>query len=134
MLVGEVEGVDRIRVGGQWRHILVHEGRGIGPCPPDRGAVQEQDRDRGTVAVQGIAGDTAGGRRPREGDPCGGHAGGREAGGGGGCPGRGGGEGTKDGAHRVPIGGGGEGGGPVVGERGGRGDGGLISGTFHFVH
>src|SRR5881227_2649833 len=78
MLVGEVEGVDRIRVDGQRRHILVHEGRGIGPCPPDRGAVQEQDRDRGTVAVQGIAGDTAGGRRPREGDPGGGAGRGRK--------------------------------------------------------
>src|SRR5437763_6005421 len=129
MLVGEVEGVDRIRVDGQRRHILVHEGRGIGPCPPDRGAVQEQDRDRGTVAVQGIAGDTAGGRRPREGDPCGGHAGGREAGGGGGCPRRGGGKGTKDGAHRVPIGGGGQGGRPLLAARGARGDVLLIGGT-----
>src|SRR5438876_3034759 len=129
MLFGEVEGVDRIRVDGQRRHILVHEGRGIGPCPPDRGAVQEQDRDRGTVAVQGIAGDTAGGRRPREGDPCGGHAGGREAGGGGGCPGRGGGKGMKDGAHRVPIGGGGEGARSMLAARGARGDVLLIGGT-----
>src|SRR5947207_14696624 len=129
MLVGEVEGVDRIRVDGQRRHILVHEGRGIGPCPPDRGAVQEQDRDRGTVAVQGIAGDTAGGRRPREGDPCGGHAGGREAGGGGGWPGRGGGKGAKGGAHRGPVGGGGRGGRPVV--RGGRGGGRVLRSGGH---
>src|SRR5947199_2324696 len=131
MLVGEVEGIDRIRVGGQWRHILVHEGRGVGPCPPDRGTVQEQDRNRGTVSVQGISGDAARGRRPRQRDPCGGQAGGLQAGGGGGCPGRGGGKGMKDGAHRVPVGGGGKSGRPLLAARGARGDVLFIGGTVH---
>src|SRR3989442_14789008 len=110
MLVGDVEGVDGIGVGGQWRHILVHVGRGVGPCPPDLGTVQEQDRDGGTVPVHGIAGDAAGGRRPRERDPCGGHAGGLEAGGGGGCPGRSGGGGGEEGGPPRPGRGGGAGG------------------------
>src|SRR2546427_13171945 len=102
MIVREVEGVDRVRVGGRARHTLVHEGRGVGPCAPDGG----------TVSVHGVAGDAAGGRRPREGDPGGGHAGRLEAAGGGGRRWRGGGTGVEGGAHRGPVGGGGKGGRP----------------------
>src|SRR5437016_6656876 len=112
MIVHEVEGVDRVRVGGQWCHILVHEGRGVGPRRPDGG----------TVAVHGIAGDAGAGGRPREGDPGGGRAGGLEAGGGGGGLGRRGGKGMKDGAHRVPVAGSGKGGRPVLGAPGARRD------------
>ena len=113
MIVGEVEGVDRIRVGGRRRHILVHEDRAVGP----------RRADGGTVAVHGIAGDTARrGGRPREGDACGGRARGREAGGGGGRHGRRSGIGMEDGAHRVPVGDGGKGGRPILGARGARGD------------
>src|SRR2546425_6216664 len=112
MIVHEVEGVDRIRVGGRRRDIPVHEDRGVGPRRPDGG----------TVSVHGVAGDAAGGRRPGEGDPGGGHAGGLEAGGGGGGRGRRGGGGMKDGAHRVPVGGGGKGGRPVLAARGARRD------------
>src|SRR5207249_10164291 len=113
MIVGEVEGVDRIRVGGRRRHILVHEDRGVGL----------RRADGRTVAVHGIAGDTARrGGRPREGDPCGGHARGLEAGGGGGRHGRRSGGGVEDGARRVPGGGGGTGGRPDLGARGARGD------------
>src|SRR5437899_1457870 len=79
MTVHAVEGVDRVRVGGESRHVIVDERRGVGPCRPDDGP----------VAVHGIAGRVAGGGRPREGDPRGGHAGGLEAGGGGGGVGRG---------------------------------------------
>src|SRR5438445_3188441 len=121
MIVRAVEGVDRICIGGQWRHVLVHVGRGVGPCRPDGRTVQVQDRDGGTVSVQGIAGDAAGGGRPREGDPGGGHAGDLEAGGGGGWPGWSG-KRMKDGAHRVPVGGRGEGGRPVLAARGARRD------------
>src|SRR5207247_10676356 len=111
MIVGEVEGVDRIRVGGRRRHILVHEDRGVGP----------RHADGGTVAVHGIAGDAARrGGRPREGDPCGGRARGREAGGGGGRHGRRRGIGVEGGAHAVPVGGRGQGGSPVLGARGRR--------------
>src|SRR5205809_4900440 len=85
MIVREVEGVDRIRVGGRWRRILVDEDRRVGPCRPDGG----------TVSVDGIAGDAAAGWQPREGDPCRGHAGGPEAGGGGGWRGRRGGIGME---------------------------------------
>src|SRR5436190_1869822 len=35
MIVQEVEGVDRIRVGGRWRHIRIQEDRGVGPGHPD---------------------------------------------------------------------------------------------------
>src|SRR3989442_15324500 len=103
MIVGEVEGVDRIRVDGRRRHILVHEDRAVGP----------RRADGGTVAVHGIAGDTARrGGRPREGDPCGGGARGLEGGGGGGGHGRRRGVGGEEGAHRQPLGDGGEGGRP----------------------
>src|SRR5438093_12575364 len=112
MIVREVEGVDRIRVAGCRRRVRVQERRRVGPRRPDGG----------TVSVHGVAGDAAGGRRPGEGDPGGGHAGGREAGGGGGSRGRGGGKGMKDGAHRVPVGGRGEGGRPVLAARGARRD------------
>src|SRR5438094_885725 len=105
MIVGEVEGVDRIRVGGQRRHILVHEDRGVGP----------RRADGGTVSVHGIAGDATGGRRPREGDPRGGDTGGLEAGGRGGGRKRCGGGGMEDGAHRVPVAGRAQGGRSVLG-------------------
>src|SRR2546429_497792 len=111
-MVREGEGVDRIRERGRWRRVRIQEGRRVGPCRPDGG----------TAAVHGIAGDAAGGGRPREGDPCGGHAGGLEAGGGGGRHGRRRGSGMEDGAHRVPVGGGGEGGRPVLAARGARRD------------
>src|SRR5437899_11222491 len=68
-----------------------------------------------------MAGGAAGGGRPREGDPGGGDAGDLEAGGGGGWPGRSG-KRMKDGAHRVPVGGRGEGGRPVLAARGARRD------------
>src|SRR5881396_17932 len=112
MIVPAVEGVDRVRVGRHWRHILVHEDRGVGPCRPDGG----------TVAIHGIAGEVAARRRPRDGNPRGGHAGGLEAGGAGGCVGRGGGTGIKDGAHREPVGGGGKGGRAVLAAFGARRD------------
>src|SRR5216110_3849530 len=112
MIVQEVEGVDRIRVGGRWRHIRIQEDRGVGPGHPDGE----------TVSVHGVAGDAAAGRRPREGDPCGGHAGGLEADGGGGWYGWGGGKLMEDGAHRVPFDGVREGGPPVLGARGAPGD------------
>src|SRR5436190_5528741 len=112
MIVRKVEGVDRIRVGGRRRHIFVYEARDIGPCRSDGG----------TVSVHGIAGDAAGGRRPGERDPCGGHAGGPEAGGRGGWHGRCGGIGMEDGAHGVPVGDRGKGGRPVLAARGARPD------------
>src|SRR5207245_2302195 len=74
VIVREVESVDRIRVGGRGRHLRIQEDRGVG----------SRRSDGGTVAVHGVAGDAAGGRRPREGDPCGGDAGGLKASGGGG--------------------------------------------------
>src|SRR5437867_2518913 len=86
MIVREVEGVDRIRVAGCRRRVRVQERRRVGPRRPDGG----------TVSVQGVAGDAAGGRRPGEGDSGGGHAAGLEAGGGGGSRGRGGGRATPE--------------------------------------
>src|SRR5437867_13181515 len=103
MIVREVEGVDRISIGGRSRDVRVEEGRGVGPGRPDGG----------TVSVHGVAGDAAAGRRPRESDPYGCHAGGRETGGGGGGHGRRGGIGTEDGAHRIPVGGSAKGGRPL---------------------
>src|SRR5439155_19491571 len=85
--------------------------------------------DGGTVAVHGIAGDVAGGGRPREADPRGGHAGGLEAGRAGGCAGRGGGLGMKDGAHREPVGGGGKGGRAVLAASGTRRDALFVGGS-----
>src|SRR5438552_10923302 len=99
MIVREVEGVDRIRERGRWGRVRIQEGRRVGPCRPDGG----------TAAVHGIAGDAAGGGRPREGDPGGGHAGGLGAGGGGGRHGRGRGSGVGHGGHRTRVGGGREG-------------------------
>src|SRR5437773_2650963 len=119
MIVREVEGVDRIRVGGRGRHLRIQEDRGVGPRRPDGG----------TVPVHRVARDAAAGGRPREGDPCRGHAGGREVGGGGGRHGGRGGIGVEDGAHGVPFGGGVAGGGDarILGDRAlevcGRGDG-----------
>src|SRR5205823_9859534 len=107
MIVREVEAVDRISIGGRSRDIRVEEGRGVGPGRPDGG----------TVSVDGVAGDAAGGRRPREGDPCGCHAGGVETGGGGGRHGRRGGIGMEDGAPREPVGGGAKRGRPLLGAR-----------------
>ena len=112
MIVREVEGVNRIRVRGRWRHIRIQEGRGAEPCRPDGRA----------VSVHGIAGDAAGGRRPREGDPCRGHAGGLQAGGTGGWLRWAGGSGMEDCAHRVPVRLRGKGGSPVLVARGARGD------------
>src|SRR5207247_9534467 len=112
LTVHAVEGVDRVRVGGESRHVLVDERRGVGPCRPDDGP----------VAVHGIAGRVAGGGRPRDGNPRGGHAGGLEAGGAGGSVGRGGGTGIKDGAHHEPVGGGGKGGRAVLAAFGARRD------------
>src|SRR5207245_8224465 len=112
VIVREVESVDRIRVGGRGRHLRSQEDRGVG----------SRRAEGGTVAVHGVAGDAAGGRRPREGDPCGGDAGGLKAGGGGGWLLRRGGSGMEDGAHRVPVGGGGKGGHAVLGPRGARRD------------
>src|SRR5437773_1616944 len=113
MIVREVEGVDRIRVGGRGRHLRIQEDRGVGPRRPDGG----------TVPVHRVARDAAAGGRPREGDPCRGHAGGREVGGGGGRHGRRGGIGVEDGAYGVPFGGGvAEGGRSVLGAGGARGD------------
>src|SRR5438094_9070336 len=74
MIVREVEGIDRIGIGGRSRDIRVEEGRGVGPGR----------RDGGAVSVHRIAGDAAARRRPREGGACRGHAGGVEAGRGGG--------------------------------------------------
>src|SRR5947208_6597648 len=112
MIVREIEGVDRIRVDGRWRHVRIREGRGVGRCRSDGG----------TVSVYGVAGDAAGGWRPREGDPRGGYAGGPEAGGSGGRLWRGGRIGMEDGAHRVPVGAGPKGGRPVLSARGTRRD------------
>src|SRR5205809_6402617 len=112
MIVREVEGVDRIGVGGRSRDIRVEEGRGVGPGRPDGG----------TVSVHGIAGDAAARRRPREGGACRGHAGGVEAGRGGGGHGRRAGNGVEDGAHRVPAAGGAKGGRPLLGARRARRD------------
>src|SRR3989454_10856658 len=100
MIVREVEGVDRISIGGRSRDIRVEEGRGVGPGRPDGG----------TPSVHGVAGDAAGGRRPRDRDPCGCHAGGVETGGGGGGDGRGGGGWGGGGGHRGTRGGAGRGG------------------------
>src|SRR5213083_2853379 len=94
--VYDVEGVDRIGVVGRRRDVRVEEDRGVGP----------RRADGGTVSVHGIAGDAAARRRPREGDPRGGHAGGLEADGRGGDSWRRGGSGMEDGAHRDPVGGG----------------------------
>src|SRR3989454_10301693 len=105
MIVREVEGVDRISIGGRSRDIRVEEGRGVGPGRPDGG----------TPSVHGVAGDAAGGRRPRDRDPCGCHAGGVETGGGGGGDGGGGGVGGGEGADTRPVGGGGGGGRPPAG-------------------
>src|SRR5438093_13694867 len=107
MVVREVEGVHRIRVSGRRRHVRVDEGRAVGPRRPGGG----------TVPVRGVAGDARGGRRPREGGPCGGHAGGLESGGGGRSLGGGGGKGMEDGGQRVPVGGRGQGGRPLLSTR-----------------
>src|SRR5438034_78865 len=58
MIVREVEGVDRIGIGGRSRDIRVEEGRGVGPCRPDGG----------TVSVHGVPGDAATGWRPGAGE------------------------------------------------------------------
>src|SRR2546425_12986429 len=102
MIVRGVEGVDRIGIGGRRRDIRVEKDRGVGP----RRAYGD------TVSIHAIAGDAAARRRPREGDPRGGHAGGLEAGGGGGGLWRPGGGGLGARGPRQPAGGGAAGGPP----------------------
>src|SRR5256885_5477223 len=87
-------------MGGRRRDIRVEEDRVVGP----------RRADGNTVSVHAIAGDAAARRRPREGDPRGGHAGGLEAGGGGGGLWRRGGRGMGEGAPPRPGGGGARGG------------------------